>query len=206
LEPHRRFEGIAPAVVRGIMTVKGSEAPMRQVKEDTESEVLGFAVGRRERALQHGARGCEVGRQMGVQHAREVLTALHESKRRQAGGGGATKRRGFKFRPSKCEIVREAVDRIAIEELEAWFFGDWPAVCAAYPKMPATLPKRAGFRDPDAIAGGTWEALERELQRKGYFKQGLRKMELARDLAARMDPARNRSASFRCLRAALAQL
>ncbi|HRD84127.1 MAG TPA: DUF4276 family protein [Rubrivivax sp.] len=98
------------------------------------------------------------------------------------------------------------INRIAVEELEAWFFGDWPAVCAAYPKMPATLPKRAGFRDPDAIAGGTWEALERELQRKGYFKQGLRKLELAHEVASRMNPARNRSASFECLRAALAQL
>ena len=100
----------------------------------------------------------------------------------------------------------QVVNRIAIEELEAWFFGDWPAVCAAYPKMQGTLPRRAGFRDPDAIAGGTWEALERELQRKGYFKQGLRKLELAREVASRMDPARNRSASFGCLRAALAQL
>lgn len=116
MEPHRRFEGIAPAVVRGIMTVKGSEAPMRQVEEDAESKVLGFAVGRRERALKHGARCREVGRQMGVQHASEVLTALHESKGRQAGGGRATKRRGIKFRPSECEIVREAVDRVAIEE------------------------------------------------------------------------------------------
>jgi len=100
----------------------------------------------------------------------------------------------------------QVINRIAIEELEAWFFGDWPAVCAAYPKMPDTLPKRAGFRDPDAIAGGTWEALERELQRKGYFKQGLRKLELAREVASRMDPARNRSASFNSLREALAGL
>lgn len=99
----------------------------------------------------------------------------------------------------------QVINRIAIEELEAWFFGDWPAVCEAYPKMPDTLPKRAGFRDPDAIAGGTWEALERELQRKGYFKQGLRKLELAREVASRMDPARNRSASFNCLREALAE-
>lgn len=98
------------------------------------------------------------------------------------------------------------INRIAIEELEAWFFGDWPAVCAAYPKLGDTLPRRAGFRDPDAIAGGTWEALERELQRKGYFKQGLRKLELAREVAPKMDPARNRSASFQCLRTALAQL
>ncbi|MCK6432403.1 MAG: DUF4276 family protein [Aquabacterium sp.] len=100
----------------------------------------------------------------------------------------------------------QVINRIAIEELEAWFFGDWPAVCEAYPKMPHTLPRRAGFRDPDAIAGGTWEALERELQRKGYFKQGLRKSELAREVASRMDPARNHSASFGCLRAVLAQL
>ena len=100
----------------------------------------------------------------------------------------------------------QVINRIAIEELEAWFFGDWPAVCEAYPKMPNTLPKRAGFRDPDAIAGGTWEALERELQRKGYFKQGLRKLELAREVASRMDPARNRSTSFASLREALAQL
>lgn len=100
----------------------------------------------------------------------------------------------------------QVINRIAIEELEAWFFGDWPAVCEAYPKMPDTLPRRAGFRDPDAIAGGTWEALERELKRKGYFMQGLRKLELAREVASRMEPARNRSASFKCLRAALAQL
>lgn len=100
----------------------------------------------------------------------------------------------------------QVINRIAIEELEAWFFGDWPAVCEAYPKMPNTLPKRAGFRDPDAIAAGTWEALERELQRKGYFKQGLRKLELAREVAPRMDPARNRSTSFTSLREALAQL
>ncbi len=100
----------------------------------------------------------------------------------------------------------QVINRIAIEELEAWFFGDWTAVCEAYPKMPDTLPRRAGFRDPDAVAGGTWEALERELQRKGYFRQGLRKLELAREVASRMEPARNRSASFGCLRAALAQL
>lgn len=100
----------------------------------------------------------------------------------------------------------QVINRIAVEELEAWFFGDWPAVCAAYPRMPATLPNRAGFREPDAIAGGTWEALEREMQRKGYFKQGLRKLEVAREVAVHMDPARNRSASFACLRAALAEL
>lgn len=100
----------------------------------------------------------------------------------------------------------QVINRIAIEELEAWFFGDWAAVCAAYPKMDASLPQRAGYRNPDAIKGGTWEALERELQKKGYFKQGLRKLELARSVANHMDPARNRSQSFCCLRDALAQI
>ena len=56
-------------------------------------------------------------------------------------------------------------NRIAIEELEAWFFGDWPAVQAAYPRVAATVPNKAAYRDPDAIRGGTWEALERELQK-----------------------------------------
>lgn len=100
----------------------------------------------------------------------------------------------------------QVINRIAIEELEAWFFGDWPAMCAAYPKLDASVPQRAGLRDSDAIKGGTWEALERELKRKGYFKTGLRKLELARTVAPLMDPMRNRSASFSSLRTALAAL
>lgn len=97
------------------------------------------------------------------------------------------------------------VNRIAIEELEAWFFGDWPAVRAAYPKVKPTLPQQAGFRDPDAIRGGTWEALERELQKRGYFRQGLRKLELSRAIARHMDITSNRSRSFQAFRDALAR-
>src|SRR5699024_9627140 len=81
------------------------------------------------------------------------------------------------------------VNRIAIEELEAWFFGDWEAVRAAYPRAPANQSGKRGFRDPDAIAGGTWERLEQVLKRAGYFRTGLRKLELARYVAAHMDPA-----------------
>jgi hypothetical protein len=100
----------------------------------------------------------------------------------------------------------QVINRIAIEELEAWFFGDWPAMCAAYPKLDASVPKRAGLRDPDAIKGGTWEALERELNRKGYFESGLRKLELARTVAPLMEPHRNRSDSFASFRDALSAL
>lgn len=90
----------------------------------------------------------------------------------------------------------QVANRIAIEELEAWFFGDWTAVQAAYPRVPATIPQKSGFRNPDGIAGGTWEALERVLKRAGYFSTGLRKLELARSVAGHMDIQRNRSRSF----------
>jgi hypothetical protein len=90
----------------------------------------------------------------------------------------------------------QVVNRLAIEELEAWFFGDLDAVRSAYPGVPDTLEHRAGFRDPDAIRGGTWEALERVLQRVGHFAGGYRKLEAAREIAAYMDPQRNRSHSF----------
>jgi hypothetical protein len=90
----------------------------------------------------------------------------------------------------------QVVNRIAIEELEAWFFGDWSAVRAAYPRAPETLPQKAGFRDPDAVAGGTWEALERVLKKAGYFSTGLRKVELSRSVAVHMNPPNNTSRSF----------
>jgi hypothetical protein len=89
------------------------------------------------------------------------------------------------------------VNRIAIEELEAWFFGDWPAVVEAYPKVKATIPHQSGYRDPDSIAGGTWEAFERILKAAGYMKGGLRKTEAAREIGKRLQPERNTSRSFR---------
>jgi Domain of unknown function (DUF4276) len=97
------------------------------------------------------------------------------------------------------------VNRIVIEELEAWYFGDWCAVTAAYPRLSAGIPGRMQYRDPDAIAGGTWEAFERVLQQGGYFPGGLRKIEAAQAIAPHMDPARNTSRSFQVFRAALLQ-
>ncbi len=98
------------------------------------------------------------------------------------------------------------VNRLAIEELEAWYFGDWEAVLAAYPRVNANVPAQAKYRSPDAITGGTWEAFERVLKRGGYFKTGLRKIEAARAVAVHMDPSRNSSPSFQRLRGALAEM
>src|SRR5260370_13868934 len=100
----------------------------------------------------------------------------------------------------------QVVNRIAVEELEAWFFGDVQALRAAYPRISPTLAQRAKFRDSDAITGGTWEALERELQRVGYFAGGLSKITAAREISLHMDPARNRSKSFQVFREGLLQL
>lgn len=91
-------------------------------------------------------------------------------------------------------------NRIAVEELEAWYFGDWKAVRQEYPRLSQSVPRRAKYRDPDRISGGTWEALERILQRSGYFETGLRKVEAARAIGARVVPSRNTSQSFVCLR------
>lgn len=97
----------------------------------------------------------------------------------------------------------QVVNRIAIEELEAWYFGDWDAVREIYPRVPKTIAEKAPYRDPDDVSGGTWETFERVLQRAGYFESGLSKMEVARSLGKRVVPERNRSRSFGAFRDAV---
>lgn len=104
---------------------------------------------------------------------------------------------GLVTRSRSANATWQVVNRIVVEELEAWFFGDWKAVCAAYPRVSPTISGRARYRDPDAIRGGTWEAFERIMKNYGYFRGGLRKTQAAGDIAARIDPTRNRSGSFR---------
>ena len=99
----------------------------------------------------------------------------------------------------------QVVTRLAIEELEAWYFGDWTAVCAAYPRVSPQIPGKARYRDPDAITGGTWEAFEQVLKKHGYFKHGLGKQQAATDIGKQADPESNCSHSFRVLRDALAE-
>ena len=100
----------------------------------------------------------------------------------------------------------QVLNRIAIEELEAWFFGDIQALVKSYPGVSPTLHQKRGYRNSDAIAGGTWEALERVLQKAGYFEGGLAKIEAARQISAQMEPAHNRSRSFQVFREGLTSL
>lgn len=64
----------------------------------------------------------------------------------------------------------QVLNRIAIEELEAWFLGDPTAIRAAYPKV-RQFEHQEKYRDPDNVRGGTWEALESLLQKAGYYTQ-----------------------------------
>ncbi|MEU4247498.1 DUF4276 family protein [Amycolatopsis sp. NPDC026612] len=96
--------------------------------------------------------------------------------------------------------------RIVIEELEAWFLGDVPALHAAYPKVPPSLGNQTKFRDPENVAGGAWEGLEHALQKHGYHKKGLQKVRAATDIAPHMDIENNRSKSFQVFRDGLRRL
>lgn len=90
------------------------------------------------------------------------------------------------------------VNRIVVEELEAWFLGDVAALRTAFPGIPSTLGAMTRFRDPDAIPGGTWEALLRVLQKAGHYagSERLPKIEVARRVAGHMTLLGNRSRSF----------
>jgi len=92
----------------------------------------------------------------------------------------------------------QVVFRIAIEELEAWYFGDWEAVRLAYPRVGEHVARKAAYRSCDGIYGGTWEAFERELRKVGYFSGGLEKIQAARNVGRHFSNKRCSSPSYKC--------
>jgi hypothetical protein len=108
----------------------------------------------------------------------------------------AAEQAGLSTKSGVGEGPFQVVNRVAVEELEAWFLGDTQALLAAYPEVPPDLGSRRPYGDPDAVTGGTSEALERVLQRAGYYAAGMPKIEVARNISSHMDPLRNSSHSF----------
>ena len=108
---------------------------------------------------------------------------------------------------NKARLPGEAtLFRIVIEELEAWFLGDVPALNAAYPRVPLSLENQTKFRDPENVPGGAWEGLEHVLQKHGYHRKGLQKVRAASEIAPHMDIENNRSKSFQVFRDGLRRL
>ncbi|NTU53471.1 MAG: DUF4276 family protein [Chlorobiaceae bacterium] len=82
----------------------------------------------------------------------------------------------------------QVVNRIAIEELEAWFIGDTEALKVAFSGLRGEVfPK--SFNNPDN--SGTWEHLHRFLKSKGIYKCSYPKIEAARKIAPYMDLSMN---------------
>jgi len=109
-----------------------------------------------------------------IDEDREDCTKIKTQLEKMAAQAGLLTKSG-----ARAGELFHVLNRLCVEELEAWFLGDVKAITAAYPGVPPSLAQRAGFRDPDAILGGTWEALERVLQRAGYHRGGLEKIKAA---------------------------
>ena len=80
--------------------------------------------------------------------------------------------------------------RIACRELEAWYFGDLPAVSKAYGMELEYLAAKRKYRNPDAI-GNPKEELRKWIPKHQQLSG-------ARRIAVHMDVECNTSPSFRC--------
>ncbi|MEM1094335.1 MAG: DUF4276 family protein [Bacteroidota bacterium] len=96
------------------------------------------------------------------------------------------------------------INRIVVEELESWFFGDRQALQRAFPQLKPNQLRGRSFTEPDAIRGGTWEKLARLLSRQ--YPRGMPKKEVAMLVSAHMTPSSNRSHSFQVFSQALTDL
>jgi hypothetical protein len=109
-----------------------------------------------------------------------------------------------------CNPKPETRFCIAIEEGEAWFFGDIPAVKSAYPRAKDAV---LNAYVNDSVCG-TWERLadavyiggSAALSAKGWMAVGAEKSRWAERIAPQMDIANNSSASFVYFREKLLEL
>jgi hypothetical protein len=103
-----------------------------------------------------------------------------------------------------CDFDQKTIFRLAIEEVEAWYFGDRSAVLKAYPR--AKRPVLDAYQQ-DSICG-TWERLAEALAygrsksglRTGERSAGVMKHEWADAIGRLMDVENNASPSFQKLR------
>ncbi|MBC3991090.1 DUF4276 family protein [Streptomyces sp. AC563] len=87
----------------------------------------------------------------------------------------------------------DVLNRIAIRELESWYFGDWDAVRKAFPKVAKEAP-RAYRANPDLPAGKASDVFEKILSSSGVRIAS--KPEWGRRIGPRLSVEENRSPSF----------
>ena len=96
------------------------------------------------------------------------------------------------------------LNRVAVQELEAWWLGDRAAIMAAYPSLkPAHF--KGVARDPDQLPKPN-DTLWEVLKQGRYFAAGKRKTQWATDISPHLDSTYNTSASFQYFCAGLAAL
>jgi len=109
-----------------------------------------------------------------------------------------------------CNPAPDTLFRLAIEEIEAWYFGDQAALLEAYPRAKRDV---LGKYVQDS-ASDTWELLadaihsggSSVIKKAGWPLPGQVKHEWAAKIGPLMDPARNISPSFGKLRDGLRRL
>lgn len=111
---------------------------------------------------------------------------------------------------ASCNPAPNTLFRIAIEEMEAWYFGDRQALAAAYPKAKVDVLNRY---EQDSVCG-TWELLadavypggSAAIKKAGWPLPGQVKHEWAEKIGPLLAPDRNVSLSFGKLRDGLRRL
>ena len=101
---------------------------------------------------------------------------------------------------ARCQPAPNTLFRLAVEEMEAWFLGDRPALLAAYPRAKKDVLTRY---EQDTVCG-TWELLadavhpggSRAVKKAGWPLPGDLKHEWAWNIGPHMDIASNLSPSF----------
>jgi hypothetical protein len=105
---------------------------------------------------------------------------------------------------SKIQNAPKTIFRLAIEEVEAWYFGDRPAILKAYPKA-KTVVLDGYVQDSQ---NGTWEILadaiypggSSKIKKVGWPLPGQIKHEWAEKIGPLLVPDNNQSTSFKKLR------
>ena len=112
---------------------------------------------------------------------------------------------GLHTRASRGGPNWQVVNRIAVEELEAWFFGEWAAVQGAFPGVPATVTTSSGVSPMRRDCRRYLGSIGTNPNRHGYFKTGLRKVEAARNIGTCFNQDACISPSFATFRNALTE-